>query len=573
MGVPGLLGWLNSINKTKDSQADIYRNVKNSEEIAAYFVDMNSVLHDVAKIMPTFDLDGDDITEYGTAVVTALSTMLAKIKKPHNLVLCVDGAPPIAKLVDQRNRRYRSAATPPVYEASFHISVGTRFMYKLNSFLEQWIRNGGRNGDGLPLANTIIYSNHLVPGEGEFKIFELIRKGEIKDRGFFIIQGADADLLIISVALFNATNNEILLHRPQQKKPHGFGGKQRGIGDFISGRALMELATKPLPFVLCLSFVGNDFIPTIPTTPAIPSVLDLILATSKKDVYKNIIDHKTGEINWSTLSILLSEMGGKEEVFLNDRTKYENFLVEGGKPKPQQQQTLFEEQDPTKKHQLLPGLEQKTYENFRTVWYKSGFSVTGSVTVSDNIIIDMCRCWLRMLQWCMRYYITGVHTEEYYPYRIAPTLRDLAAYIQRVQNPKVEFGTPMVDRYPDPIHPLAQLACIIPPAYSHIIPDQLLSLVVNDKTVSAFSDLLPKNVDIDRRGVFPKKDHTAKPILPPPDFNRWRDLVIILKKPPLFETLIKNENILGIRIEPRLIVNPEFTVEESFDEILKESKM
>jgi len=539
MGVPGLLSWLDNASK---KTVDIRVNVKGA--VTAYFFDMNSLLHDVAKAI---NVDFNNVSAYGDAVVAAVTAIIDKVQKPKYLFLCVDGAPPIAKLVDQRYRRYKAASTVPRYDAGFHITVGTQFMIKFDMYMKDWVARGASF-----LSDNIIYSGHMVPGEGEYKIFQYIRSNKYPTDGSYIIEGADADLLIISMAL--GSSKQLLLHRPLPIKDKG-KGKERG--EYVSSGKIRDYIPKPMTFVVLSMFVGNDFLPGTPTTTTLRQCMNFLYDLSKDKAYDGIIDAK-GEVNWLRYLPLLRKMSESEEYLMSERSK-EEIAAARRETSPGQKEH---------KHQYLPGITEPTFELFRIEWYRS--SVAPLKQVNQEYIDDMCRRWLRMFQWCMRYYVAGTYTEEYYPYRVAPTLHDLYAYLSKLNDPKTVLGVPYVDRYPIPIHPLAQLACVIPPEYSRVIPEGEIADIVSSKSVSGFSDLLPMQVTIDMRGIFAWNDHAAKPKMSAPDFNRWRRYVAGMTKdePSPFESAVEKTGIL--RSGTRTIVNAEFSESEDWNALMSE---
>jgi len=93
------------------------------------------------------------------------------------------------------------------------ISPGTTFMKNINSILEAWISE--RTSYLPPL---FVYSSHEVAGEGEHKIFSMLRdyhlSGDIKQgNGTHIIYGKDSDLTLLSFIcpLLNAAARTSLL--------------------------------------------------------------------------------------------------------------------------------------------------------------------------------------------------------------------------------------------------------------------------------------------------------------------------------------------------------------------------
>ena len=89
-------------------------------------------------------------------------------------MISLDGTPPVAKLEQQRQRRYKAwytsntlnEATKDSPFKTIQITTGTPFMKKLNNALTRHFSK-----PKLFNVNNLIVSTSDVPGEGESKIF------------------------------------------------------------------------------------------------------------------------------------------------------------------------------------------------------------------------------------------------------------------------------------------------------------------------------------------------------------------------------------------------------------------
>ena len=140
---------------------------------------------------------------------------LMKIVKPQKLLfLAVDGCAPRAKMNQQRQRRFRAAQEqsrnlvaarergeeiPAEPFDSNCITPGTKFMARLTEFLNYYIRSKIKD-DANWQRPRIILSGAEVPGEGEHKIMEYIRREKSQDgwdpNQRHCIYGNDADLIM-----------------------------------------------------------------------------------------------------------------------------------------------------------------------------------------------------------------------------------------------------------------------------------------------------------------------------------------------------------------------------------------
>ena len=127
-----------------------------------------------------------------------------ELYKPSKLLICIDGVAPLAKIIQQRKRRYLTFyknlidKTQSKWDTNA-ISPGTEFMTKLNIYIKN--------------QNKYIFSGSDEAGEGEHKIFELIK--DEPDDNPIIINGLDADLIILS--LISGKNNIYLMRENRQQ--------------------------------------------------------------------------------------------------------------------------------------------------------------------------------------------------------------------------------------------------------------------------------------------------------------------------------------------------------------------
>ena len=62
------------------------------------------------------------------------------------------------------------------------ITPGTEFMKRLDNFFQRWIVSASKT-----LPPKVIYSSHMVSGEAEHKIYEMMRQGEVSGSGAHVV--------------------------------------------------------------------------------------------------------------------------------------------------------------------------------------------------------------------------------------------------------------------------------------------------------------------------------------------------------------------------------------------------
>ena len=161
-------------------------------------------------------------------VAALLDNMVAKLKPTKVLFLAIDGVAPRAKMNQQRARRFRSQADakqaraieanlrtkmrqlgqpvppprPPAWDHNV-ITPGTKFMADLTIYLRKLTAERvSYHPDWKHLA--VILSDASVPGEGEHKLIEFVRRSQgqlsYDPNARHVIVGDDADLIMLALA-------------------------------------------------------------------------------------------------------------------------------------------------------------------------------------------------------------------------------------------------------------------------------------------------------------------------------------------------------------------------------------
>lgn len=192
------------------------------------------------------------------------------------VVIAVDGPPPIAKMLQQKKRRYLSSMhldRDSTIDTNA-LSPGTDFMNRLDTFLRENISESYAEFG----AAKILYSPHTVVGEAEHKIYDYFRKGVIGGPNHHVIYGVDADLFILSLLsriprlvvardsvpleYRNAAGTVIPLRMTRQRN---MNYETEFTNVFIDElrKAMSEGLSDSAPgdIALTTSLIGNDFIP------------------------------------------------------------------------------------------------------------------------------------------------------------------------------------------------------------------------------------------------------------------------------------------------------------------------
>jgi len=198
MGIPSYFSYI-----IKNYSKIVKKLEENNVQPTHFYLDCNSIIYDVIK-----NLEKDDKTINNKIIIqNVISQICLYIKRisPTNLVyIAFDGVAPIAKLEQQRQRRFKSYYQKQIMNSiqktknkwdTCQITPGTQFMNELNYETNKYFQENNTFN-----VTEIIVSTSNEVGEGEHKIFDYIRTSSLKEHNekkINIIYGLDADLIML----------------------------------------------------------------------------------------------------------------------------------------------------------------------------------------------------------------------------------------------------------------------------------------------------------------------------------------------------------------------------------------
>ena len=228
----------------------------------ALYVDFNGIIHESARDIPSLHRNDHTVV---AASIERLERLVERLQPLCTLFVAVDGAPPRAKMNQQRARRYMAAWRRDTCGSdewdTNAITPGTAFMEVLSNALELWV-------DSRCSPKDITVSDAVQKGEGEQKLFSAIKDLPSSNHHSIYVYGLDADLLLM--ALRSPARDRMCIVREQAEALQLIDIKRlgEGVAKDMAMPALdddMDLIGARLrDFAALCALLGNDFVPALP---------------------------------------------------------------------------------------------------------------------------------------------------------------------------------------------------------------------------------------------------------------------------------------------------------------------
>lgn len=417
MGIPSYFNFIlkkhNSIIKKKSFIKSDY-----------LFIDANSIIYDT--IYENSFNNTTDNKEIYIKVYENINKLIKTINANKKTYICLDGVPPYAKIIQQRQRRYKGNLMNKLLNKkkqwnTNQITPGTEFMDNLDNFLINKYKN----------AKKIIFSGSNEPMEGEHKISDIIRKSHISSDENIIIYGLDADLFIIGLLLINE-NNKIFLYKETKHFSYikNINEDENYYFDLniFSKQISLNLnnnCTISATYDYCfLTFLcGNDFMPHTPSinirNDGIITIINSYINYIKK--YNEPIINKTEKtINWNNLRKYLFILSDDETNNIKNNIKWKlNLKVEP---------LNYED-----KINLLPCVDIED-----EIFIYNNITDYNKIILNIDNPINECNNYLELLEWTWYYYNgSNINNTIYYKYNNGPLLKDIINYIPITDSEKI----------------------------------------------------------------------------------------------------------------------------------------
>jgi 5'-3' exonuclease len=435
------------------------------------------------------------------SVVQYIKTMTVLVKPTQTVYIAVDGVAPMAKIKQQRLRRFRSAiqaqeeaqvkaqalgqsanqTAPPRWDTTA-ITPGTEFMKALSTALRAYTK----------VNKQAIVSPADEPGEGEQKIMEHIRQTKPKTA---VIYGLDADLIVLALWANATHGTQLALFREEMEFSGAVKINENGDERFLYlltdhlANALYETYKTPTQqrddflrnFVALMNLLGNDFVPHGMALKikdnGVETLLELTNHLTKSLVEANPEAPGHYRYNQAALTQLFETLAQTEQTQILRATYKKltsrvgmtasNDPVEQAMARYNDQPIQWAAETVFATQVQVAGKERPQWvlkPKWRQIYDKEAL-MGADPTHAANLYLDA-------LAWTLAYYAgEPIDLYFYYPWYLPPRFETIHAVLKAKTTPMTPPNTQRT-----PLKPLEQLAMVLPQTSFHLLPPEFQKL-------------------------------------------------------------------------------------------------
>lgn len=453
-------------------------------------MDCNSLIYDAVR-----EIDKTKNTTNKSFESALIKNVCAKIidyisllQPKSRVYIAFDGVAPVAKLDQQRNRRFKTGYQRRILsklEASSTktstewntaaITPGTEFMNKLGNSISKRFYRPSEFG-----LDELIVSSSCDVGEGEHKIYDYIRKNrKHHENTTTVVYGLDADLIMLTLNHLHIAPS-MLLYR---ETPHFISSIDRTLSPNESylldiplfGKVLarelnddkepdtVQKKNRVFDYIFLCFLLGNDFLPHFPAVNIRTTGIDRLLSAYRKVVgstNENLVIRTN--IVWKNVRKLIQELASHEETMLR-----EEYAIRSKQSKGMAHRRM----EPEQAFMSVPLLDrsEELYINpYESEWEGRYYQTLFDIRIDDMRRKQISLNYLEGLEWTYKYYTQGcVDWRWSYKYNYPPLLGDLVKYIPY-------FDTTLVAQNDAPaVSELVQLSYVLPGESLELLPKHI----------------------------------------------------------------------------------------------------
>lgn len=429
--------------------ASILRNTShfdsNENKLTHLYMDCNSIVYDSYHHLSS-EYDKDCKEEFEKKLIhettRRIDQYITQIHPTDVVYISFDGVAPLAKLDQQRNRRFKSRFLAdikyqeneevPVIWDTCSITPGTDFMKKLNNYIYYYFGFSEMKYN----VKQVIISCSDKPGEGEHKLYSHIRKNNVQNANI-AVYGLDADLIMLSIFhLKYCKRIYVCREAPEFLKssiPVDIKNDKNESYfldiNCLSESILIEMdcvestQARMKDYVFICFFLGNDFLPHFSALNIRTHGMDVLMNVYRKHIGncpdRSLISNETGGIQWKYVKLFITELAKLEHSLIN--TEYLNREKFDKRRFPET--TKKDREDLVLNAPVIYRQTEKyicpTEEGWEVRYYKMLFP--------ENIDVkDVCINYLEGLEWVYKYYTEDCEDWGWrYRYNMSPLLCSL----------------------------------------------------------------------------------------------------------------------------------------------------
>ena len=502
-----------------------------------FYADCNGIVYDVIRSI-TFTNKSVDAyeSEVIDAVCHKIQSYIDVFQPKEKIIVAFDGVAPVAKLNQQRERRYKSWLTGDLQKriekknASKKTSVassvetstfwntssitpGTAFMKKLNEHVTAHFVSNPK----------VLVSTSDVSGEGEHKMFQHIRDfADGHKNKTTIIYGLDADLIMLCLNHLHISERIFLYRETPEfiksvdntldqaadyyidipelaqsiiKYMNGMHEQQDQVSakiEFQSEKCRM------FDYIFICFMLGNDFMPHFPALNIRTGGIDTLL-----DAYRQTIGSSPGEyivcfhepsaeykINWINYKRFIEYLADREDELIRKEYKRRDRMQQlqgmhssgykngGGNNCSDVVSEWSNEELPASMDEfnMCPMKyreKEKQINPFTEGWEQRYYSTLFHVKITASVCKNICMNYLEGMEWTFKYYSSGcIDWRWSYKHHYPPLLKDLCQFIP--DTPRHDFLQVME---PCPIRDVVQLCYVLPKPSLQLLPQRVFEKV------------------------------------------------------------------------------------------------
>lgn len=494
MGIPSYFSYI-----VKNHPNIIKKYMKDVLKVDNLYLDCNSIIYDVYSKLEVDKLTENIAISIITKVILKIEEYISIVKPSKTVYIALDGVAPVAKLEQQRSRRYKSWYQNEIARQIFKkekedvwnttsITPGTKFMNLLNSRMTSHFSNN--NADRYQLSQIIV-SGSNESGEGEHKLFDYIRRNKEKHlTETTFIYGLDADLIMLSINHLPVCPNIYLFREtphfikfidsslePEENYYLDIPELSLAIANYMNNGEEQGLMNNRIyDYIFLCFFLGNDFLPHFPALNIRTGGVDKMINAYKATIGGTNNYMTDGQnIHWNNVRKVVQRLAELEETFIIKEHRSRNYkqkqMLPNGTPElpngtPEEEFRIFEltpMYDRDMEHYINP---VKT--DWQKRYYRGLFGIRHDSEQYEQQIKAISINYLEGLEWTMKYYTIGCPNWRYkYKYNYPPLLQDLIRYVPVFNK---EF-VPSIN--PNPVSEIVQLCYVLPRPHLNLLPKKL----------------------------------------------------------------------------------------------------